>query len=194
MGLFDFRMATLDFLCLSMEPGYDNVIAHKEPEKWNKPALFAIASVLALVAFISSLLLLWMCLDSNNAGSWFQAIGLGGLSYGQVTNVVYLKISVSDFLTLFSSRTGGEWFWAAAPAPVLLGAGGVALSISTALATWWPDSSIDGILVSGLGLHQPLLLSLWVWLYCVVWWFIQVCAGVCVCVTCISNVSSVYFS
>jgi H+-transporting ATPase len=153
--------------------GYDNVVPQQMPEKWNIKALFAVSSMLALIALISSLLLLWMLLDSNTAGSWFQGLGIGGLSYGQVTNAIYLKISVSDFLTLFSARTGGDWFWSAAPAGVLLAAGAVALSISTALATWWPEGHVDEIAVLGLGLRAPKLLSLWIWLYCLFWWFIQ---------------------
>ena len=82
---------------------------------------------MAAVACLSSLLLLWFLLDSWNYASVFQTFGLGGVSYGQVTTAIYLKVSVSDFLTLFSARTGGDFFWTTAPSPVLLVAGGVAL-------------------------------------------------------------------
>ena len=51
------------------------------------------------------------------------SFGLGNLSYGQITTAVYLKVSVSDFLTLFSSRTGGNWFWSSRPSSILFGAG-----------------------------------------------------------------------
>jgi len=43
--------------------GYDRVTPQQMPEKWNKPALFLLSSVLAAVALISSLLLLWLLLD-----------------------------------------------------------------------------------------------------------------------------------
>jgi H+-transporting ATPase len=153
--------------------GYDNVVPQEMPEKWNRMALFFVSAVLAAVALISSLLLLWFMLDSWRPGSVFQGIGLGGLHYGQVTTAIYLKISVSDFLTLFSSRTGGDWFWTARPANVLIGAGSIALAVSTALATWWPRASPDGIPTLGMGLADPRALSFWIWLYCIFWWFVQ---------------------
>ena len=153
--------------------GYDNVIPQQMPEKWNRRALFFLSSVLAAVALISSLLLLGMLLASWQPNSFFQTSGLGGISYSQVTTAIYLKISVSDFLTLFSARTGGDWFWAKAPAPILLYAGGVALSASTVLASCWPASRPDGIYSKGLGYEHPELLILYIWLYCIVWWFIQ---------------------
>jgi len=85
--------------------GYDNVVPSKTPEKWNLKALFVIGSILAFVALCSSLLLLWCLLDSWNSDGLFARWGIPGLSYGQVTTSIYLKVSVSDFLTLFSSRT-----------------------------------------------------------------------------------------
>jgi H+-transporting ATPase len=82
-------------------------------------------------------------------------------------------VSVSDFLTLFSARTGTDFFWATAPSPILLAAGGVALSASSILACTWPSSSPDNIYSLGLGLRKPYVLALYIWIYCIVWWFIQ---------------------
>lgn len=93
----------------------------------------------------------------------------------QVTTSIYLKVSVSDFLTLFSARAGEKWFWSSRPAPILLGAGALALTTSTALACLWPLSRPDGIPTIGLlrrGSNH--ILPLYIWIYCVVWWFIQV--------------------
>lgn len=153
--------------------GYDNAVARQEPEQWNLPALFLVSSVLAFVALVSSLIILVVALDSWNEGSLFQLLGLGGLSYGQITTMVYLKVSISDFLTLFSSRTGKDFFWTSRPAPILLGAGCLALSISTILAVVWPESSPDGIYTLGLGRREPYTLTLWIWLYCLFWWVVQ---------------------
>ena len=89
---------------------------------------------MAAVACLSSLLLLWFLLDSWNYASVFQTFGLGGVSYGQVTTAIYLKVSVSDFLTLFSARTGGDFFWATAPSPILLIAGGIALGTTVSFS------------------------------------------------------------
>ena len=108
----------------------------------------------------------------------YQTWGIGGLSYGQVTTSIYLKVSISDFLTLFSARTGGDFFWTSAPARILLGAGGVALSTSTILACSWPASYPDGIYTLGLALRPPYELVVYIWIYCIVWWFIQDAAKV----------------
>ena len=154
--------------------GYDRVTPETVPEKWNLPVVFSIGAVLAGVACVSSLLLLWFSLDSWRAGSVYQYIGLGGLSYGQITTSIYLKVSVSDFLTLFSARGGAGWFWSTRPANILLMAAAAALSASTVLAIAWPSSYPDGIFAEGLGRRKPYALFIYIWLYCIVWWFFQV--------------------
>ena len=76
-------------------------------------------------------------------------IGIGGLSYGQITTSIYLKVAVSDFLTLFSARASDDWFWTTEPAPILLYAGCFALASSTLLACFWPESYPDEIYTLG---------------------------------------------
>jgi H+-transporting ATPase len=155
--------------------GYDNVIPRQTPEKWNLSVLFLVSSALACVACISSLLLLWLLLDSWRDDSLFQKIwgSDGGLSIGQVTTGIYLKISVSDFLTLFSARTGDNFFWVSRPATILMVAGTIALTTSTLLACFWPKSYPDNILAWGLVDRQPYELFVVIWVYCIIWWFIQ---------------------
>ena len=138
--------------------GYDNVVPDKQPEKWNLKVLFTIGAMLAAVACVSSLILLWFLLSSHEPGSVFQYLGLGGLSYGQVTTSVYLKVSVSDFLTLFTARCGDDFLWSSVPATILIIAAGCSLSISTILAITWPESKPDTICTSIL--HLGLLLRL----------------------------------
>jgi H+-transporting ATPase len=125
--------------------GYDNVVPSKSPEVWDLELLFLAGTVLAIVACFSSLLLLYLCLDSWNPHGAFQLLGIGGLSFGQITTTIYLKVSISDFLTLFSARTGGDWFWSTKPAPILLAAGCFALTASTLLACLWPSAYPDDI-------------------------------------------------
>ena len=153
---------------------YDYVQPRQTPEQWNLPVVFLVAATMAGIACLSSLLLLWFLLDSWQVGGVFQTFGLGGVTYGQVTTAIYLKVSVSDFLTLFSARTGGDWFYSTAPSPILLGAAGVALGASSIIACVWPKSTPDGILSLGLALAKPHVLALYIWIYCLVWWFIQV--------------------
>jgi H+-transporting ATPase len=153
--------------------GYDNVVPRQMPEKWNLHALFAVSTVMAGIALISSIVLLFCCLDSWRSDSLFQKWGLGGLSYGQVTTAIYLKVSISDFLTLFSARTGSSWFWASRPATILLYAAGFALTMSTILAISWPNSYPDGVHTLGLSRRTPYGLFFYIWVYCIFWWFIQ---------------------
>ena len=73
-----------------------------------------------------------------------QNLGLGDLGFGQIVTAIYLKVSISDFLTLFSARTGDQFFWSSQPAPILMAACVFSLSISTIIACTWPDTYPDG--------------------------------------------------
>ena len=99
-------------------------------------------------------------------------MGIGSLSYGQITTAMYLKVSVSDFLTLFSARTHDGFFWSSTPSPILLSAACFSLLISTILACFWPKSVVDDQDVEGLAYNAPYL-AIIVWLYCILWWFVQ---------------------
>ena len=166
-----------------MAIGYDNVVPNARPMKWNLPALFFVAAVLAAVACVSSLLLLWMELDAHlNTNSWYGSMGLPRLRYEQIVTSVYLKISISDFLTLFAARTGPLPFFAFRPSNVLLFGAIFSLFISTCVGSFWPLSSPDNVKSYGLW-YQPdgaideaykyRLMPLFVWAYCIVWWFVQ---------------------
>jgi len=91
--------------------------------------------------------------------------------YGQVTTAIYLKVSVSDFLTLFSARTNDQFFWKIKPALILFLGGVIALTLSSLLAIFWPQSTPDGILTEGL--RSDMGLFVFVWLFCLFFWFIQ---------------------
>lgn len=150
---------------------YDYAEASQTPNTWNLPCLFVASSVLGGVSCISSLLLLWFLLDSWSEDSFLQSLGMSGVQYGQVITAIYLKVSVSDFLTLFSARTAEFFFWKVAPAPILLGGGFFALTISSVLAVFWPKSTPDGI--ETLGLSSNIGLFFFVWIFCLIFWLIQ---------------------
>jgi len=154
--------------------GYDNAIPRRTPERWNLKVLFAVGAVLAGVACLASLLLLYWLLSSWHRASVFQTWGIGGLSYGQVTTAIYLQVSITDFLTLFSARSGPDWMWTVPPSPILICAAGVSMTVTTILANVWPKSSPDGIRTLGLAMHKPYALSVYIWIYCIVCWIIQV--------------------
>jgi H+-transporting ATPase len=130
--------------------GYDNVNPSPRPEKWNLRVLFLISSVLGLVSMGSSLLLVWAALDSPNPGSLFEKMGLPVPDYGQVVMMIYLKVSLSDFLTLFSARTNPGFFWSRVPGKLLLAAATISLAISTVLACIWPNGKVDEVPTQGL--------------------------------------------
>jgi len=157
--------------------GYDNVTPSLRPQRWNLPVLFFMSSVLAAVACASSLMLLWVALDclKDYPNSWFHGLGIDPMSQGQVVSLIYLKISISDFLTLFSARTDKNWFWVHRPSAVLVVGACASLAISSIVASFWPDSSPDSIQTLGLakGSGNTNLLPIWVWIYCLVWWLIQ---------------------
>jgi len=166
-----------------MAIGYDRVVPQPRPQKWNLPALFFIAAVLAGVACVSSLMLLWMCLDSirNYEDSWYYKMGLPPADYPHIITTIYLKVSISDFLTLFAARTQTKPFFAYAPSKVLMIGACGSLIISTCVASFWPKSSPDKILTVGLAslsdgqpdMASQKLMPLYVWLYCIMWWFLQ---------------------
>jgi H+-transporting ATPase len=181
-----FQLPVLMFMLITllndgtlMAIGYDNVVPSSRPQRWNLPVLFAIAAVLAGVACVSSLLLLWMAVDSigNYPDSWFHGLGISQVKPGQVVSMLYLKVSISDFLTLFSARTQGNFFWSYVPSKILMGGALLSLAISSIVACFWPDSSPDGIDTLGLahGDGNTHLLPIWVWLYCLFWWVVQDC-------------------
>ena len=150
---------------------YDYAEASPTPNKWNIPALFITSSVLGMVSCFSSLLILYFLLDSHNPGGFFAKLGMAGVDYGQITTAIYLKVSVSDFLTLFSARTGPKFFWQVKPAPILLAGGVTALTISSLLSIFWPTSEPDGILTEGLKSNMGIFG--FVWLYCIIFWVLQ---------------------
>merc|ERR1719230_1051952 len=158
--------------------GYDYAVAPETPPLWNLPFLFSMAFVQAFVAMISSVNLLHILLHSWDENSLMRQLGLGGISYGKITSSVYLKVAVSDFLTLFSARAGGDWFFMVKPAPILLAGAMIALTCSTCFAMFWPKSYPDGIQTEGLVESPPYLLEAFVWTWSLFWWFAEDAAKV----------------
>lgn len=158
--------------------GYDIAVPTPTPPKWNVPFLFSMAGVQAGVAMISSLFLLAILLESNAENSFLKGIGIGKISYGKVTTAIYLKVSVSDFLTLFSARAGGEWFWKVRPANILMAGACIALTSSTLISMFWPESKPDDIETEGLVESKPYSLVIFVWIWSLLWWFAEDAAKV----------------
>jgi H+-transporting ATPase len=154
--------------------GYDHAVPSPFPERWVLPVLFMISSTLASIACLSSLLWLHWSLDSWRPGSFFQQLGIGGIDpYGHIVNMMFLKVAVSDILTLFSSRTSHQFFFMRKPHFVLAICAVLALGITTTLALTWPCGKLDRVPVCGLAYQDNKLLALWVWIYCIIVFLIQ---------------------
>jgi len=158
--------------------GYDLAVAPNTPPIWNMPFLFSMSFVQSFVAMISSVNLLYILLHSWDKGSMMRQLGLGGISYGKITSSIYLKVSVSDFLTLFSARAGGDWFFMVRPANILVVGAMFALTCSTCFAMFWPKSFPDGIQTEGLVRSPPYMLEVFVWTWSLLWWFVEDAAKV----------------
>ena len=82
---------------------YDNVEASETPEEWRLAYVFIVSTLLGTVAVISSIWLLFLAIHSHTSGSFFDGLGFT-LSIQEVVSMMYLKISLSDFLTVFAAR------------------------------------------------------------------------------------------
>lgn len=155
---------------------YDIVEPSHKPEVWALPELFIVSTALGLVAVVSSLLLLVFCLNSWDDDGVLSQMGIGQLYYGEIMMVIYMKVSISDFLTVFAARTHGL-FWSRRPALILLGAAIFAMGLSTIFSKYWqdifghPKESSEDNTVEMEGLEWKMILAIWV--YSIVWFFIQ---------------------
>jgi len=148
---------------------YDHVVPGSRPEKWNLPTVIAVAVVLGAVACASSVLMLYLCLFSHRGDSLFNRwFGAADLSFLQIRCIIYLKVSISDFLTVFSARTQG-FFFERRPGRLLLAAAVFATLVSTLLARYWPFEEMEGITWRWCGIT---------WAYCIIFWLIQDCCKV----------------
>jgi len=156
----------------------DSVLPDKFPQKWNLLEVSLVALALGLVACLSSLILVayLMHASARHPGDFlglvFGSSGRNWITWYEVRCILYLKVSVSDFLTLFSARTRG-FFWERGMSTYLYIAATFALTTSTLLALFWGDifSGLEGAFMAGLRYSQGAVLA--TWLYCILWWLAQ---------------------
>jgi H+-transporting ATPase len=121
---------------------YDHVKPSALPERWNLQVLFIVAIWIGLVACCSSLWLLDMALKSEDPSSLIRQFIPAPLSYGQVVAIMYLKISLSDWWTIFAARTRG-FFFERAPSTIVLCAASLATVVSTLNSMYWPFQHLE---------------------------------------------------
>jgi H+-transporting ATPase len=166
---------------------HDKVIPEKRPQRWAMFEVTIISLVLSLVACLSSLILLLVLLyynfrnPGNFAGSVWGTHSFNGggkfIIFQEAQVIIYLKISLSDFLTLFSGRTR-TWFWERRPGYALAAASLFATGTSTLFSVVWgkmfagvPDARMAGLLESKTA-------CIGTWIYCIIWFFVQDAAKV----------------
>ena len=156
----------------------DFVVAEKRPQTWDMLEMWFIAGGLGLMACISSLILVAYLMHANAShpgdfmGNVFGSSGRNYVSWYEVRTIIYLKVSISDFLTLFSARTHGPFYERALGRPLAIAAA-AALTCSTLLSLFWGDifASLSGSYMESLRYSKGAVLA--TWLYCILWWFVQ---------------------
>ena len=165
----------------------DDVVPAATPQAWDLGELRTVATVLGVVPLASSLLLLYLGLSAadglypsyawmfgrkvnsryqNDAGDRYY------LPYEQLLMMVYLKISISDFLTLFCARTRGPFF-ERAPAPLLFGAF-LAATVTATLVATLGNLDDETYPMKAIGSNA----AVFVWVYNLLWFVVQDAAKV----------------
>ncbi|MEA5575216.1 plasma-membrane proton-efflux P-type ATPase [Anabaena sp. UHCC 0451] len=128
---------------------YDKTRYSPHPEAWNMPIVLGLATVLGMAGVIESF------------GLFYIGETIFQLSRETIQTFIYLKLSVAGQLTIFVTRTRGL-FWSIKPAPLLLGAVGIAQLLATLI-------SVYGLFVAPLGWG----LALFVWGYALLGFLIE---------------------
>lgn len=141
----------------------DKVIPNKVPQAWRLKELGVMATICGFIPCLSSLLLLLGGLVSGDGSNGNIASLLGSktehqirgqdyyyVSYYQLIMLLYLKISISDFLTVFSARTR-SWFWDRRPGYALGAAAVFATTVSTIISgtSEIPDENFNMMPIPG---------------------------------------------
>jgi len=125
---------------------YDLVLVSDRPEKWNLTVEYAVAVAVGTVAMASSWVLLLLSLnnmDDQNPESVLNYFQVPVFTYGEVMTVIWLKVSVSDYLTLWNVRTQ-SYMWTRAGGRLVVGVFFLASCLSCLLAAFWNSPTHPG--------------------------------------------------
>jgi len=134
-----------------MAIAYDNAWLDPQPVRWNMRRVLTVSTVLGLIGVVETFGLLWF------AKEWMH------LDIGQLQSFIFLKLAIAGHLTLFVARTNRPFLSRPFPAPILLWSAIVTKILAT-LFVLFPFGLITPIGWSEVGL---------VWIYCIVWIFIE---------------------
>jgi H+-transporting ATPase len=128
---------------------YDNVRSSNEPQKWNMRTVLGVATIIGVFATIRSF------------GIFYLGESVFHLDTNTLRTLIYLNLSIGGHLTLFVSRTRGN-FWTISPARILL----LAVVGTQIVATF---IAVYGFLMTPLGWYYAGV----VWGYCLAVFLIQ---------------------
>ena len=156
---------------------HDKVIPEKRPQKWAMFEVTVVSCMLGAVACLSSMIMLVLILQCNaTRPGGFVGVTMGSegrnyVRWQEARTMMYLKISISDFLTLFSARTR-VFFWERRPGYALGVACLIATTCSTLLSLFWDDLiTADDAYMKGLRSSQYACFATWI--YCILWFLVQ---------------------
>ena len=104
----------------------------------------------------------WSSLTTSQQLAWQQPSFC--FRYEQLQTMVFLQISLSTSMTIWSVRSHGSAFRSGLPGRSLFGASVSAMLVASLLAWKWPFAELEQL---------PLRLVGWVWLYCAGWFCVQ---------------------
>jgi H+-transporting ATPase len=134
-----------------MAIAYDNTWLDPKPVRWNMHRVLTVSTVLGLIGVVETFGLLWI------AKEWMH------LSIDQIQTFIFLKLAVAGHLTLFVARTHRPFWSRPFPSPLLLWSA-IATKVLATLFVIFPFGLITPIGWSDVGL---------IWIYCIVWIFIE---------------------
>ena len=124
---------------------YDHAAPSRLPEKWRLLPDAVVSVVSGLVACFTSLALLGITLSTTKADTYFaQDVKGRALAYGEVQTCLFLKIVLTDALTVFSARTHNS-FLERRPGGLVVTAFLTSLVLSCMLAANWPFMALESI-------------------------------------------------
>jgi len=124
---------------------YDHAAPSRLPEKWCLLPDAVVSVVSGLTACFTSLALLGITLSTTKADTYFaQDVKGRALAYGEVQTCLFLKIVLTDALTVFSARTHKS-FLERRPGGLVVTAFLTSLVLSCMLAANWPFMALESI-------------------------------------------------
>lgn len=134
-----------------MAIAYDNTWLDPKPVRWDMRRVLTVSTVLGLIGVVETFGLLWI------AKEWMH------MPVDHIQTFIFLKLAVAGHLTLFVARTHQPFWRRPFPSPLLLWSA-IATKILATLFVIFPFGLMTAISWFDVGL---------IWVYCIVWMFIE---------------------